>query len=471
MKHTIQELDAALSKAFEKSGYSGMSVSLRGPEGSIFDKGYGYRNISDKLPIDENTVCGIASMGKSITALACCMLHVEGKMSIYDPVIKYFPDFHIPGTPDELVTVDTLMMHTTGIPPMEPLEWSIAMNSVERDSEWYRCMLDTAPNKMNKIEQIVDYITAGDYVPLGMPGEYMSYSNEGYAILSYIVDMASGTTLEEYMMEKIFKPIGMNRSILDLDCSEARELFGDNLTSLFEQDENGETIQDDNWSILPPFRGCACVKSTSSDMAKYYYTLSQGGVIDGKQAIPAEAVELLVGKKYPERVEPFYCGGLNKRIVKDRIICEHSGGLHGVSSQGGFTDQGYSATVLVNMGDVDPEPFIWICYNYLCGWPLEETHNWAEPIGKEFSMPEALCGDFLVKEGMPAHCVVSYEDGKLQAVYQGVDVDLLYCGDSVFAAVKREDHNKRVSTFKFFLRDGKAWAVRCYTRFYQRVEG
>ena len=190
-----------------------------------------------------------------MTALACCILEAEGKMSLEDPVVKYFPDFHIPGAPDDCVTVRTLAMHRSGLPPMEPLEWSIAMNSRERDTHWYREMVRTAPNKMDRIEQIIDYISAGNYEPVGAPGEYMSYSNEGYAVLSYIVDQAAGVTLEEFLKKRIFEPLGMTRTVLDVDCSEARALAGDNITSLFERDDDGRLVWDDDWSVLPPFRG------------------------------------------------------------------------------------------------------------------------------------------------------------------------------------------------------------------------
>ena len=188
----VEKLEKYLAELFEQRGYPGMAVCIRGPEGIVFEKGFGWRSIEHKKGVNGDTVFGIASMSKSMTALACCILQAEGKMSLDDPVVNYFPNFHIPGTADECVTIKMLAMHRTGLPPMEPLEWSIAKNSVERDSEWYREMLRTAPNQMDKIEQIVDYISAGNYEPLGAPGEYMSYSNEGYALLSYIVDQAAG---------------------------------------------------------------------------------------------------------------------------------------------------------------------------------------------------------------------------------------------------------------------------------------
>lgn len=465
----VEKLESCLAELFERRGYPGMAVCVRGPEGVLFEKGFGYRSMEPKKGVDGDTVFGIASMSKSMTALACCILQAEGKMSLDDPVTDYFPDFHIPGAADECVTVKTLAMHRAGLPPMEPLEWSIAKNSIERESKWYREMLRTAPNQMDRIEQIVDYISAGNYEPLGAPGEYMSYSNEGYALLSYIVDQAAGITLEEFLEERIFRPLGMTRTVLDLDGSEARKLAEGNITSLFERDEDGKMVWDDNWSVLPPFRGCACVKSTARDMAKYYQMLADGGRWMGRQVIPAEAAELMYGREFPLRDRPFYCMGLKKRLIGGKMVCEHSGGLHGVSSKGGFMEGGYAVVVLCNEGDLDMEEFQWICYNFILGLPLETRHDYAVPSGRKFSRPDMLCGDFLSKEGLPARCAVRVEEGELTADYHGRKVRLLHCGGACFAAVEFDHPERRVETLRFYIRDGKAWGVKCDTRIYQRT--
>ena len=462
-------LDRYLGDLFLKRGYPGMAVCIRGPEGILFDRGYGFRNMEKKQKVDGDTVFGIASMSKSMTALACCILETEGKMSLEDPVVKYFPDFHIPGAADECVTVKMLAMHRAGIPPMEPLEWSIAKNSKERDSHWYREMLRTAPNQMDQISQIIDYITAGNYEPLGAPGEYMSYSNEGYAVLSYIVDQAAGIPLEKFLKERIFEPLGMSRTVLDLDGSEAAVLAEGNITSLFERDEDGSLIWDDNWSVLPPFRGCACVKSTARDMARYYQMLSDHGKWEGRQVVPEEAVERMYGREYPAQKKTFYCLGLEKSLIDGKVMCEHSGGLHGVSTQGGFLEGGYSVVVLCNEGDLGMDEFQWACYNWILGLPLEQMHYWALPSGKEFSRPEMLEGDYLAKEGLPVHCTVKAEDGKLTAIYDERKLHLLYSSESVFVGVDAADQEKRVNTFEFYIKNGVAWGVKCGSRIYQRV--
>ena len=167
MAFDLQKLDAMLASYIEKKKLPGVSVAVRGPSGVVFEKGYGIADLETGRPIDENTVCGIASMSKSMTTLACCILAAEGKLSFDDPVSKYFPNFRVPGNPEQDVTLRHLSMHTAGIPPMEPLEWSIALNTPGRDSEWAREMKRTAPNKMKTIDQVIDYIANCPYPTLG----------------------------------------------------------------------------------------------------------------------------------------------------------------------------------------------------------------------------------------------------------------------------------------------------------------
>ncbi len=469
MKRDALALEQYLRKCVEKEGYPGVAVCIRGPEGVLFEKGFGYRSIRRGTPVDGDTVFGIASMSKSFTTLACCILAAEGKLSLDDPISKYFPDLHVPGLPDEAVTLKLLGMHRAGIPPMEPLEWSIAMNSVERDTEMHLHLMKTAPNKMETIGQIVDYISQCSYKSLGSPGEYMSYSNEGYALLSYVVDMAAGVTLEEFLNERIFKPLGMSRSILDIDCTEARALAGDdNVTSLFSFDENEKLLEDDDWSVLPPFRGCGLIKSTALDVSKYYQMLSDRGSFEGVQVIPAEAVELLIGSEYPLRAEPYYCQGLRKSLIGGKLACDHGGGLHGVSTHGGFIEGGYSAAVLCNGSELDMEGMQWVCFNYILGLPLETEHHWALPAGRGFSAPEMICGDYIAYEGVPTHCVVRMEDGRLKCEYRDEAKELRYCHSTVFALYDAKT-GERESTFRFHIRDGQAWGVNCGSRIYQRI--
>ncbi len=469
MRQDAQALDAYLQGLFEKMQLTGVSVAAIGPDGETFFKGYGRANEDGTLLCDENTVHGLASMSKSHVTLACAILAAEGKLSFDDPVYKYFPNFTIPGTARDAVTLRHLAMHTAGIPPIEPLEWSIAMHaSPERKSDWLDKMRQTAPNKMETIDEIIEYIATCGYASLGAPGEYMSYSNEGYALLSYVVDQAAGISLEQFLKERVWDTLGMTRTVMDLDGSEAREMAGGNMTSLFERDTDGVLTCDDEWSVLPPFRGCAVVKSTARDMATYYRCLSNWGVHEGEQAIPREAVELMIGQGFAVQKAPLYCYGLYKRGHAGHTICEHSGALHGVSTHGGLLlSEGWGFAALCNLGDTDVDCFVWAMYNWVIGQPVETSHRWFKDTGRAFSNPEMVEGTYRAHEGIPADVTVYQKDGQLMAQKDEKLMPLAYCGGTLFAAFDAEGALQL--RMEAFIRDGHAWGVRCGSRIYQRV--
>ena len=463
--------DARIAELIARDQLPGVAVCALGPDGARFARGYGFRDAGRAAAVDPDTMFGIASMSKSITALAVSILEAEGKLSWDDPVSRYFPNFRVPGAARDAVTLRTLAEHTSGIPPMEPLEWSIAMNTPGRDGEWIRAMRASAPNDMRTIDQVIDYIANCAYPTVGAPGENMSYCNEGYAVLSYVVDQAAGMPLEAFCAERIFRPLGMLRTVMDDDCAGARALAGGNITSLFEKDDGGALTCDDAWSVLPPFRGCAMVKSTARDMAVYYRCLSNGGVHEGRQALPRAAVDALVGPSVPARKIACYGLGLYKRAKCGHVICEHDGGLHGVSSKGGLLlGEGWGFAVLCNLGEADMDEIMWTLYNAVMGLPLDTSHRWFVPAGRPFSDPQMLTGRFVGHEGVPAVATVSLEAGAPAAVVGDHATRLVYCGGTRFLAMDAAEPERLRARLEFFIRNGRAWGVRCGSRIFMRED-
>lgn len=463
-------LDARLEDWAKKKNLAGVSACIMGAQGCVYEWTYGVRDAKG-TKVDPQTMFGIASMSKSITALCLCILDAQGALSLDDPICRYFPAFSLAGQPREAVTLRHLMMHTAGIPPMEPLEWSIAVNTPGReDNEWLRQMRATAPNKMETIDQIIEYIAHCGYATLGAPGEVMSYSNEGYAILSYVVDQAAGMPLEQFMQERIFAPLHMDRSILDNGHEQALALSGGNLTSLFEI-VDGQRTCDDNWSILPPFRGCAMVKSTARDMATYYRMIANYGMHDGEQVIPRRAIELLCGAFHPLSERSVMCCGINKREKAGHIFCEHSGGLHGVSTKGGLLlGEGYGFAVLCNQGDEDMDELMWCMYNAVCGLPIDESHRWFHPVKEAFSAPEMIVGRYIAHEGVPSVIEIALEDGALVRLRDSTKTKFAYCGGTRFLSLTPGKEADQGVRHEFLIRDGRAWGVRCGTRVFERID-
>jgi len=472
MNYDLQALDRALAARIREKKLPGCSVAIRGPEGELFQKGYGFCDMEHARPVNGDTVFGIASMSKSTVALSLCILAAEGRISLDQPVTDFLPQFRIPGQPRDAVAVRHLLTHTAGIPPMEPLEWSIALNTPGREGDWVRRMKASSPNRMDKIEQIIDYIAHCPYETLGAPGEYMSYSNEGYAVLCTVFDIAAGVPLEQFLDERVFGPMGMTRTVLDGHGERAIPLSGGNITRLFDNDDDGSLTCDDRWSTLPPFRSCACVKSTARDMARYYACIAARGKADGKQVIPAQAVELLVGAAFPLRERSYYCCGLNKRVKYGHVICEHSGGLHGVSTHGGLLlDEGWGFSALCNKSNEDTDDLVWMMYNMIMGRPLEEDHRWLHPTGKPFADPEMLLGRYLGHEGTPTTVTVTLKDGVLMGDNDQNDLGpfrLVWCSGTWFQGW-RDGDTAPASRERFYVRNGRAWGLKVGTRIFRRI--
>ena len=148
-------------------------------------------------------------------------------------------------------------------------------------------------------------------------------------------------------------------------------------------------------------------------------------------------------------------------------ICEHSGGLHGVSTKGGLLlGEGYGFAVLCNCGDEDMDDIMWTLYNAVMGLPLETCHRWFVPIGRDFADPEMLHGRYVGHEGVPSVVTVRSEDGQLRAVVNQRDLRLVYCGGLRFLGMDPADDKRIRARLEFFTRNGHAWGVRCGSRIF-----
>ena len=80
-------LTARLTLLCSELQLAGVCASIRS-DGQEYDFSFGVRNAAGDAPT-KDTMFGIASMSKSITALCACLLSLEGKLSLNDPVCKY----------------------------------------------------------------------------------------------------------------------------------------------------------------------------------------------------------------------------------------------------------------------------------------------------------------------------------------------------------------------------------------------
>ena len=212
-RHVKEEAVARLEEFVLKkiSGAKLPSIAIAVVEGGrvAYLRAFGFRDIERMLQATPSTVYGIGSVTKSFTALAVMQLVERGLLSLDDPVDKYLPVKLRPfGEP---VTVEHLLSHTSGIPALGYAEAFIT-GAVEGGDVWM---------PLAKPEDVIVFMSGAQEWAVARPGERFFYLNEGYVLLGLLISKLSGVRYEDYVKERILKPLGMERSYFSREEAEA----------------------------------------------------------------------------------------------------------------------------------------------------------------------------------------------------------------------------------------------------------
>ncbi len=203
----LQAMDAYLQAQVRNDMFSGTALVAHDGE-PIFVKSYGMANYELGAPNTNDNSYLLGSVVKQFTAVAILQLQEQGKLKVSDPICRYLET-----CPQSWqgITLHHLLTHTSGIPNFTSLPgWDekLAMLSYTRP----------------------ELVALFRDLPLDFaPGEKFDYSNSGYTLLGVIIERISGQRYEQYLEEKIFKPVGMART----DTRETRALVPGAVTGYY----------------------------------------------------------------------------------------------------------------------------------------------------------------------------------------------------------------------------------------------
>ncbi len=182
---TCNTIDNYLIKLAAEKNFSGALLIIKDGR-KIFSKGYGWANKEQKIPFTSSTLASIGSITKAFTATAIMRLAEEGKLSLSDPLQKFFSNAP---ADKAAITIHQLLTHSSGFHEF-----------LQNDGGDFR--------KIDKEE----FLKKAFSEPLAFkPGERAVYSNIGMSILAIIIEKISGTDYETYLKKHLFEPIGINR--------------------------------------------------------------------------------------------------------------------------------------------------------------------------------------------------------------------------------------------------------------------
>ncbi len=260
----------------------------------VYTGAWGMRDLAARDPLEADDIFRIASMTKPITSVAVMMLYEEGRFFLRDPAAQYLPelaDLRVAKlseatSPDDIptdrarraITIHDLLRHTAG------LTYGTFSDTVV-DSLYRRTRVTGQPT-------LAEMMTELGELPLAyQPGTRWHYGVSS-DVLGRLVEVVSGQSLDVFLRERIFEPLGMVDTGFYVPAPEY-----DRLTRSYghQGPERTLTVADTGRFRQPPTRlsGGGGLVSTAHDYARFAQMLLNGGELDGARILGRKTIELM----------------------------------------------------------------------------------------------------------------------------------------------------------------------------------
>ncbi|WP_052262259.1 serine hydrolase domain-containing protein [Pseudoalteromonas luteoviolacea] len=254
-----QYVEALIERGIAQHTIPGVTVSIVKDDKIVMLKGYGFSDVSSQKMVNPHTTLfRIGSITKTMTAIAVMQLVEQGKLALDVDINEYLTEFKIPDTFEDPITIAALLSHRAGF------EEADAGNLLSGHAE--------------------EVLSTSQYLATYMPsrvwpvGYNMSYSNYGFGLLGYLVELKSGLDLATYMEQHIFSPLGMHnttlREPLGSEATSMQRALQAHLATGYFKDTAGRNLAKP-FEFIGHIGGAGAVSATAENMALYMRSLLQ----------------------------------------------------------------------------------------------------------------------------------------------------------------------------------------------------
>ena len=199
----------------DDSDFQGTVLIAKGGE-IVFEKSYKYSNVESQALNTNDTIYEIGSITKQFTAVGLMMLVEDGKINLDDTLDKYIPEYSHAGE----VTIRQLLNMTSGI--VDYVNDGMYMKDyVHYSQEQIFADKELTESMLKLWDQKYDFatvLTLVDTYDLEFePGSSWKYSSTGYCFISEVIARVSGMSFEDYMMNNVLAPAGLETASFEPD--------------------------------------------------------------------------------------------------------------------------------------------------------------------------------------------------------------------------------------------------------------
>ena len=255
----------------------------------IWAKGYGEQPELDRIYM-------IASITKVFTAVALLQLYEQGLLLLDDDVNEYLPfNLRNPIYPDIPITFRMILSHTSSISGYsDELEFHMYSDALEKLG-LYGYIPDWLPYPDWFNEYFLEngsLYKSSNWTPY-KPGAHYIYSNVGFTLLAYLIEIISEKRIDEYVRENIFIPLEMydtGYNISDIDESKLTIPYNYE----FEISPGTGNFAFPHYNYLA--MGSGAIRTTILDLARFSLLFSHSGVSNGTRILSHESVNLITSE-------------------------------------------------------------------------------------------------------------------------------------------------------------------------------
>jgi D-alanyl-D-alanine carboxypeptidase len=284
--------------------------------------------IRGQLAPDADTSFDLASVSKEFTAAAILLLQQDGKLSVNDPLSKYFPTF--PNGNE--IRLQDLLHHSSGL---------VEYNSFGAYPDFSGAYAQFMADGQTNYQPIVDALAT---FPLKFtPGSQFDYSNSNYVLLGMIVARVSGEPLGSFLDQRIFGPAGMTHTAQGYPPSPVNDL------ALGYGSAGGAFFRSWQWN-LQWLAGPGGLTSTVGDIEKWDEAVRQPGIFTSQTLS-----QMFAPGPFPQSYGT-YADGWFIATLQGHAYVWHDGAVGGFGTMNAtFPTDGLDIVILTNDGTgLDP---------------------------------------------------------------------------------------------------------------------
>ena len=404
----------------------------------VYNRGHGFRNLEQRLPVTENTLFAIGSSSKAFTVFALGTLVDQGKLDWDKPLVTYLPDFRLfDGSATMRLTPRDLVTHRSGLP--------------RHDLVWYN-------NSSSTREELVHQLAF--LQPNKDLRELFQYNNLMFLTAGYLTGRLLDCSWEDAIRKLVLKPLDMSATNFSVQESQKTTDFA-----------LGYGVRRDSTPRLP-FRNidlvgpAGSINSNVTDMLKWVGMHLRAGMVDGKPVINRATLRDMYAPHMPiggmpndpELGPSNYGMGWFVTTYRGHYNVNHGGNIDGFSALVSFFPQDrIGFVILTNQnGSQFPNLIVRHAMDRLLGAPLR---NWsAEALararvsdstartaerGKAMArvpntQPSHPLADYAADYGHPGYGTLTIElaNGQLAANYHGIRAALEHWHYDVFNGLR-----------------------------------